>query len=199
MDPQPIVNQPKQANNILMMFVGFFLIMIFGIGGYFLGKSSNKTQVIIPTISPTPSIFLSPTNIPNDPTANWKTFSNNFFSLKYRSDWSINFQGKDNNQDSIFKLSLNNSQKENEIIIFLNKTDQLQNNFLSSMDWKQEETTINNVKATKLTGFGGEGGRLYTELIYFVKDGIYYSILNNDIDSSNSDFHQILSTFKFLN
>ena len=65
---QPIVNQPKQANNILMMFVGFFLIMIFGIGGYFLGKSSNKSQVIIPTISPTPTIFLSPTNIPNNNT-----------------------------------------------------------------------------------------------------------------------------------
>lgn len=86
----PISDQSeiKTANNLSFfktLAYGFVIVSIgisIAVGGYLLGTNKTKPQPIA-QISMTPSVSFTP-----DPTANWKTYTTNVFSIKYPSTWS---------------------------------------------------------------------------------------------------------------
>lgn len=90
----PVNQSPVQTKTKLMIPVLVTLLVsavLFGLGGYYLGKQSSTTQKVventqtspIPTSSPTP--FSSPATTPtvSDFTANWETYSNTEYSFKH--------------------------------------------------------------------------------------------------------------------
>lgn len=80
---------PKKNSPVLVIALTIFLLAILALGGYYLymnylgGSNNNLNSTANPTIAP-----VAPTNNP-DPTADWKTFSDqeSRFTFKYPSNW----------------------------------------------------------------------------------------------------------------
>jgi hypothetical protein len=73
-----------------LIIVGIILILVLVGGAYFLGqKSALTTQA--PKTAQNSQISHQATSTPTpDPTAGWKTFSNQYYSFKYPPNWEIN-------------------------------------------------------------------------------------------------------------
>lgn len=82
-NPQARKDFPKMA----LVLVGLvILILMVGVGAYYLGSNKNKsvsqTVYTQPTSSPSSTAILSPSGIPTpNPTANWKTYTETGFSI----------------------------------------------------------------------------------------------------------------------
>ncbi len=72
-----------------LIIAGVILLATLLTGTYLLGKNQGINQKPASKTAQTPALTVTPTSTP-DPTANWKTYSSDFFgiSLKYPSEWS---------------------------------------------------------------------------------------------------------------
>lgn len=79
----------------LIIILGIILVIGIASGAYYFGKTQvpkpqSQNPVItsqIPQTTPTPSPSPAPSGAGE--TANWKTYTNNYFTFKYPTDWSI--------------------------------------------------------------------------------------------------------------
>lgn len=84
----PIDQSIKQKGYFLPIFVAIAIILVIGVGGYFI----YQKQAIKPAITPQQVPQLTPSPIP-DQTANWKTYTNTKynFSLQYPAIYQHTF------------------------------------------------------------------------------------------------------------
>lgn len=191
--------------------VGFAIVsfgIAIGIGGYVLG--TKKTQPVSQnqqaTISPT-SIQPSPTP---DPTANWKTYSNNIYSFKYpaTSDWKV----AENNSPLGTWVNFMCSTCENQNVDYLQivpitttSLDAYINNPVGTSDFTK--TTIDGIEAVKAAYAGSAQAGGSSIKVFFVYKGLGYEIdmrfrdlLNvNKLNIFPPATPDILSTFKLTN
>lgn len=88
---QPVINSDKLKANYFIIGVTILIgFIIYGFGGYYLGKKSSRITQSTSVIQNQPSSvpFSSPTI---DPTESWKTYTNSKYnySFKYPSDYQI--------------------------------------------------------------------------------------------------------------
>ena len=213
-------------SKLLLISGGVLLIVLVGFGGFFLGKilSQPKTSPSsISQLSPTPA---PPTQIPTptpttDPTANWKTYTdeNTHIQFKYPPNWYAQ-----KNINSTFTVFLEDKPFQiikgefmTSIIIGLNELENTASGqklyaektleegverFKGLFDPKTvqiTELTIAGKKAAKLSGLLGPGmleGEYFVSTLIQLKDKLLVVTLTKK--SYEDVYNQILSTFKFL-
>jgi hypothetical protein len=92
-----------KKNGFVQIIVIILVVLAIIVGVYYFG-TKNKV-VITPVASTQPSATPIVISTPDPATANWKTFSDLKFSIKYPSDWNLNesvFMDKNNNKVAEF-------------------------------------------------------------------------------------------------
>lgn len=107
--PSPLSPPSKKP----FLIIGIFLLFFLAAGGvFFLGKTQNNQEITV-----TSPLSVYPSLIPtSDPTANWKTYTNNQygFSISFPSDFEINKQA--DNQSFIIERILNRPGKNSNFL-----------------------------------------------------------------------------------
>jgi len=105
-DPSPYSNQPKPTPKLpLLIILPVLIATIVGVIGYTIAKQMTTPKP--PSAPPTVS-----TPVPNDPTANWKTYTNTLagYILKYPDEWTPMTKsaglGLDNAKDDAQEVSI---------------------------------------------------------------------------------------------
>ena len=202
LDPESIFCDTENMNkrgNALIIILAILAMVGLTSTGYFLWL--NKQPASKPTQNPAPQKTDLPTT--PDPTANWKTYTNQKynFSFKYPSSWTISSQGKNDTYNLLLGFS-GPDIKNYEVISFavkenLNTQDEIKSlNQLSdtfgSKVLKTENLSVGNNKGIVITYSTAEGNTP-EEAVIEHKGNIYLFI-----HSPNINLDQILSTFKFL-
>lgn len=80
----PQTSTTHRLRTLIIVLLATFLLLTVGIGAYSLGKRSvNPVQTTTNSVAET-----TPTPIQTqDPTANWQTFKNQYFTIKLPDDW----------------------------------------------------------------------------------------------------------------
>jgi len=198
---QPAVTPEKpKINYLLVGEVALVCSLIFGFGGYYLGKQSSNPQYVNNEVqtNPTATPYLNnPTINPSstpDPTANWKTYTNSEvgFRFKYPSEWKTQ-TGIPNSG----LISLETSDG-NRFFAWFSQS-------VTLAEWL-EETQSGKIIGKKTIGdytFTVVQGGLMSDSLEYVVDvkgkGIIRFVIEPNTDSAKSEstFSQILSTFKF--
>jgi len=208
---------PKK-NNLVAILLSVLLLITLLISGYLflqvqkLSKQLAQLQVQVQaTPIPSPAEVSSPTP---DPTANWKTYTNDEFkfSLKYPNSWDIKMLGSNNSktliiapQDIIAKLPDGGFGGGSFLTLSINFYDQPQSIPKSDKSWligQVSSTTIDYKPAQRYTA------QVLQDFPGFAKGDLVDTVIvkNNDlyfkIDFMKKEyktiFNQILSTFKFM-
>jgi hypothetical protein len=258
MDPQNFPSQPQQISQttsespsksyLPFIIGGLLILLIVGMGGFYLGKTSTKPNIApTPTSSqekactteakicpdgtavgrtgpnceftpcPTQGPSLTPTQIVQDETADWKIYSNkNFnYSIKYPNNLEIEEMGLDNVFIGNKPVRWIWVDKQIQITVSNNNPEDCRGD--CPVISKKEDTNVNNIASKRLYGYiGAVGGNVpqkYQEVV-IPHNNIYYIIAvyelrNNDLQPPDRKlneisenkiklFDQILSTFKFL-
>lgn len=225
--PEPVIQtpsepsfepKPKLSKWIMVAVVILVLIIVGGTTAYFLNKNSiSKTQTPVTqtVVKPTPASNAAPA----DPTANWKTYTNDEhgFTFKYPRDWEYQIQ---KNAFSVLRDGLSeveiNFGKYEDIDVTRKKIDPIIGpawvvlNIITypsevSSDLKSyaynlnadektrwSEIKINGIPAQKVEHMLCQSGNCGDVLI--VKGNI---ILDFFVQNGDRDLNTILSTFKF--
>ncbi len=199
----PVVQPVAIAKTNYLTIVGVALIcsLIFGFGGYYLGKQSSNSKYVNNEVqtNPTATPYVnSPTSTTNpsstlDPTANWKTYTNSEvgFRFKYPSEWKTQ-TGIPNSG----LISLETSHG-NRFFVWFSQS-------VTLAEWL-EETQSGKIIGKKTIGDYTftvvQGGLMFDSLEYVVDvkgKGIIRFVIEPNTDSTKSEntFSQILSTFK---
>lgn len=230
---QPVATPEKPKINYLMVGgVALACSLIFGFGGYYFGKQSlnsqtavndGQSQVLPTTTSQTndPIPTINPSSTP-DPTANWKTYTNENYSyqLKYPSGWktipsiikgskteTVGLHGAELQGKTIY---LHSNYVQNPAMPFL-QIETSTNETQESYDTRKQSRS--NSKETLVNGYPAitakqksspEPGTSFDREGYVYFWFIYNNQLNNIYDITCSEdlpnenlCNQILSTFKF--
>lgn len=94
LNPTPIINAPEAPSSLPQNHLSLILLsvllsaIIFGLGGYYLGKNTNPSNLVqnAPSPSPTPSLTITATPQVADITANWETYLGTEYSFKHPAD-----------------------------------------------------------------------------------------------------------------
>lgn len=174
----PAIPTPAKSK-LPMVLVSLVVLLLIGGGGIFLGTQFAKA----PTPSPAP-VLVTPT-VPADPTANWQTYANTKynFSFKYPLNWNI--RALAGSQQSLATASDFVIEGPYSNLTSLEGTP-LYNLTVSVVD-KQEESTSTPTHIIKSLPIGNQ----------FVTFEFSSSQIPPQAVTVNSDFDQILSTFKF--
>lgn len=191
-----------KTNYLTIAGVAFACSLIFGVGGYYLGKQSLNSPYVNNEVqtNPTDTHYLNnstPATNPSstsDPTANWKTYTNSEigFHFKYPSEWKTQ-TGIPNSG----LISLETSDG-NRFFAWFSQS-------VTLAEWL-EETQSGKIIGKKTIGDYTftvvQGGLIYDSLEYVVDvkgKGIIRFVIEPNTDSVKSEntFIQILSTFKF--
>lgn len=225
---QNVINQPPlssekpKINYLAMTAVILACFVVFGFGGYYLGKQSSQSQKYVnsgqnqvpSTTTPqanNPAPTTNPSSTP-DQTANWKTYIDDIykFSFKYPSDWKLNCTNTnlpdgwlDRNICDLVspKALLDHGQISNGsyFVIGVSKPNPNYANFSEYLDYssKQYGYTFMDRKINSINGKIGLTKNKETNYL-FERNG--HIINANWIYSETpDDINQILSTFKFTN
>jgi hypothetical protein len=204
----PIIEQPKSKTNWLIPIIFMILGIIIGIGGLLIFQS-YVSNTHITEASPTPVAKEDSTvaNTP-DPTADWKTYSYQTYSIKFPTDWVTT---NTKNPAQFLNYSMNSADGRSydsstdgnklKVEIYQESTNDSLETYLTNEKeskgdgaWTTSKTTISGVEAIRVkTSNPG--------FVYYVKDVASNSVFSvaflldfdNNIDLAN----QILSTFKF--
>ena len=192
------------------MLLLLLVLSIGGLGGYYLGQTSNSNQKLFP---PTQVAVASPVAAPvasavGDETGGWKTYTGDGFSIQYPDDW----QGLQNTCQSISVYKSDSSESKLSLEQYVNKkmgfiagyTDELKRHpptealfsFLNLplqdvfIIGPQGEGEINNIFI--------KGPQNYFQIIVMYSGPIPDSA-HQCIGTKASEYKQILSTFRFTN
>lgn len=213
---QPLTTPEKPKINYLVIGgVILTCLVIFGFGGYYLGKQSSSKNLIsesnlTPTLSPTPSQT-------SDKTADWTSYEITTepslgyvdYAVKIPSSWkriehSSNFQDTETFQDVFgqftYKLVIHQEKNYNSQTGKANTT--LKE--LTGFPYNVPEMIVDGQQAARVLPRAGSES-IY-KVLFFSKDAkLVFSIeLETPQDGSKLEeggelFNQILSTFKFVN
>lgn len=209
---QSSIPLPSQTKTNLMMPVLITLLMsaiLFGFGGYYLGKKSITTPVEyqISNTQPTAAIQASPTVIPtvqspqNNETADWRAYSSTVLSFKYPQSLTLEERQKDfivllsdsNNPQSVL-VSIDARQMENYV-----NYEKAVLSTKAGLTNVQTEDISNGTKISGKVGPGyGEGQQISIALFKHGTAAVEAETTTTDT-SQLQLFNQILSTFKFTN
>ena len=204
-NPAPVSKKPSHWIIILIALVGIIFI-----GSIFiLILNSQKSKPIPPSsIFPTTPFQPSPTQ---DPTANWKTYTNKFFSfeIKYPDNWYFN-QISEGDFHLYFNPliegvpTLTPTQTGGPITLLV---------IAKYPNYDLCQTQKLQCKIVSIAGLSAKKYTLpaYTDVVVFEKNNYIFEFLNNRFDDNESSiksalgsseqqevlFSQILSTFKF--
>lgn len=144
--PEQIPEKPK-INYLITGVVVLVCFILFGFGGYSLGRQSGQTQnttAVNNAVLPTPNVTNSPTpqTKPEDTKVDWKTYTNTKygFSFKYPSAWNTNvpsFEGKHESNKTLLRVDVTNSLDFKNAALLGNKKDVLS---VSISVWDNENT-----------------------------------------------------------
>lgn len=195
--PEPVKHKYLKGK-WLVFFLITSLLMITTSYFFFTNKPAVSPEKYTTNIKPTISV---------DPTANWKTYTNNKFhySFKYPNQWIVREESVSNNQNilsSQFFITYSKYDEELNITVFNKNTGPGYSQYITPY------TTPSQIKFAYVEGtvfetdFTGEAGRLFRQEFQFTKDNygynIVYNIYKEEKDYGKHIFNQILSTFKFL-
>ena len=214
---QPVLTPEKPKTNYLLIGgVVLVCFVLFGFGGYFLGKKSSSLPLqqstdqqyqITPTIA---SQINNPTATPTtitDPTAGWIIYQNKLwgFSLKYPQDklvacgptdvsglrlWTAPFDCPDGH-DIFYEVSAI-GYKQNDYKEYKKPTS------TSKIQVAGKEATLNIIKYDDADGpLQSSGGS--TEVLIPTNNGLIQLVLLGEKPEQKERFNQILSTFQFTN
>ncbi|MBI5448804.1 hypothetical protein HY948_00600 [Candidatus Gottesmanbacteria bacterium] len=217
--PIPVLDKSK-TNLTPIIVVATLCSLVFGFGGYYLGKQSllsqkyvndRQNQVYSTTTPQTNNLIptANPSSTP-DPTVNWKIYVDDIykFSFKYPSDWKLNCTNTnlpdgwlDRNICDLVspKALLDHGQISNGsyFVVGVSKPNPNYANFSEYLDYssKQYGYTFMDKKINNINGKIGLTKNKETNYL-FERNG--HIINANWIYSETpADINQILSTFKF--
>ncbi len=212
----PIKNQRGKMSLILGVLV---LLLIVGIGAYYLGTQNNKqpSQVVNNTPTPQPTLTSSPSTVPAN--SELKTYQGQSYSFQYQSDWTI--LKSDTNSITLQKEQMMEAQgayPAQKIKVTLSvysaniQSDTtldkwLESRYLRSGDTNLFELTKQGAKKTTLGGsealaiqVPGAGGYIDEGTVSVYKGkGYDVSIIGSEIQGSTDEYQMVLSTLKFTN
>ncbi|MEK7617048.1 MAG: hypothetical protein AAB414_03255 [Patescibacteria group bacterium] len=193
----------KQAGQTgILILVGILIIAGLVGGVYYLG--TRKPITVVPSPSPTPS---NTSPIPNDTgeTDNWKTYTNNYYSIifKYPPEWKIGTQIGTDNSSFFITLSapVQRSQLGDNINIDIhdNKANLSMEQYIFKIagngPYHYKEVEINGIQAREYSDLPEAS---YVRRLY-IKHGSYIHEISIQSDSEDhlEPFEKLLSTFKF--
>ncbi|OGY18962.1 MAG: hypothetical protein A2784_02420 [Candidatus Chisholmbacteria bacterium RIFCSPHIGHO2_01_FULL_48_12] len=184
-ETSPLPPTPTPKPKSLLILIGLvFLIILSVTGGFLLGK-----QLYSPASRSTLTSIAEPTSTP-DPTANWKTYTNNQykFVFKHPNDWRV--------------ISLEEESKPQEIVVTYNpdtKDAYLERNPDAYDQSQKSDAVINGVQITRIKNNKDVYRREYAIIPLTSGTLIITGTLDVAVNQKQtSSFNQILSTFKFL-
>src|SRR3989338_5988602 len=184
-ETSPLSATPTPKPKSLLILIGLvFLIILSVTGGFLLGK-----QLYSPASRSTLTSIAEPTSTP-DPTANWKTYTNNQykFVFKHPNDWRV--------------ISLEEESKPQEIVVTYNpdtKDAYLERNPGAYDQSQKSDAVINGVQITRIKNNKDVYRREYAIIPLTSGTLIITGTLDVAVNQKQtSSFNQILSTFKFL-
>ncbi len=185
-----------QRGLLLPVIVVALLLLIVGVGAYYLGRRTQS----VPQQSTTPQVAVTSPTIP-DSTANWQTYTNQKynFAIKYPSDWKYIEVPNNKYQtqyDGVWLLPKsstpplpNSDGLTVPIALQLSTTDPSINpQFIDN--YKSESYLIGILQGKRITGTS-KAGMAIDEIV--IKANTFYI----DAKTHGANFDQILSTFKF--
>lgn len=202
------------------ILVGILVLAAVAGGIYYFGKSqAPKPQVQNPTVVPQvpqPVVTVQSTLAPDATAnpdligANWKTYRSQYFSIQHPNSWEVRksfFSGLGIEDIGISKTLPETDKQKYEFNEFLitvsDKTRdeiELYINELLKIE-KTEEISIDGKVGEKMTGLrkvnGAETGQV-REILYLDNQDKKYVFIFTTSKSNFDEFHQILSTFRFL-
>lgn len=201
--------QPKSQWPLVALVI--FVILLVAAGAAYAGIQIGKKQVTpgsILTFQPTPIPAIptvtesSPIPI-NDPTADWKTYTDTKykFQFKYPSEWPVESHDvPDFPTNRIITLG-----KTSDLIVSVNKTDLDQNCLSKRRTYESggnqaSSEIVGGVTGWKFALSGGQNPKM--DLVCFENRGLIYEVnyaynTLRSVSEQLGQFDQILSTFKF--
>lgn len=212
--PQAVVEQPLPAqagkqSNFLVILLSILLIISVAISGFFAFQTQKLVKELtllrtestpVATTEPTTELVATNSASP-DPTANWKTYKSSKYNytLDLPSDWTI---GQELLGGAISKLDSNSKVSS---IKFNNSLSNIQVFYEGDFDHGFEPWQFESKKRIKL------GGKIAEQITLKLEGNTkkWYIVTVSSIESfrieanidqiDESEFDQILSTFKFTN
>lgn len=188
---QPILPEQPKQNNFLVILLSTLLLLSVLIAGFF----AYQTQMLVKELTSikTTSTPVSIEESKEDLTADWKTYTDKKFTIKYPSNVMINFKTQGN--EEIFEIK----GLDEDILLVVDPIAE-RNFYLGKKVSKQIK--YNNVSWNLLVGDeqycdGGECSKI-SDALQVEYQNKRYTIVLGDLSYSNLEFDQILSTFKFV-
>jgi len=188
-------NPPSKTKYILLGLLILLILVALGGGIYYLGvvkqqPISQKNNNVAKTIAPNPTSTLTPTITP-DPTASWKTHTDNISSIKYPASWTIvDLPLSVKNLTCI--LIQESSTAPIQAVSFCSSTDQFSTIYPEYINNQNNpKITINGYDAYKDLSLTGKGA------FYIINSKGKFVNISPGTLSDMRLFNQILSSFKF--
>ncbi len=220
MDPQPLpqqpsttpealpVNQPLQPSRKPPVTIILFSVVILCFLGFLLYQNT-KLQQQVAALRVTPTIYISPTPSvsPEDPTTDWKTYTNTTVGIQFNhpNDWTIRgFAGDQENYEnsvsSYTRFIMEDPSMNVSLIVANNEYGPTTDPCLEESS-KVETVRIDGVSFTK-TEYSGicpeNDSVMYKYASEMKKLSFSFSFPSTSIKSSEILINNLISSFKFL-